>query len=417
VWNFDRPGVQREKTWQCCISVPLQLSMASSVFDDALDAFSAAHEACNKYHETRNNCFDYAVAFFNSIDYRGRSNHTRSSVCDDLPGPVSAALNLTEAASWNGGVQLRGGGGAPGGWGVPEPAECSSCQRKRRKLDGASGGFHHTVESSEEIYMEAMQDVERRLGLVCGSGSLTAAERILKQAACAADLCGRLRGRGGAQGGWGNPPCRSCQRKKRQLAGSGQAAKGSGGGWGHTALVGSSSSRPAVASVLHARCGGGWGQRSCRWDAVIGGGGGWGERPARKLVEEWRSTSAEALAQLREVAAAVQCDPQVVSQAVQLCSRALLYAASELGDDLSFVLAVVRQDMAWSGHAAMAIRRASQSLQDHFAVIVLAVMASGRALQYAPDVVRANPAVVLIAVDNQGDALQWAAPACQAAKV
>jgi len=84
VYNFDETGVHSDQ-WNNCIAIPLQFPfMTDNEWDTALYRHhrdeSARAKNIEKYKQLSNNCYDYIIRFLNSIQFDGKTNHTKDDV-------------------------------------------------------------------------------------------------------------------------------------------------------------------------------------------------------------------------------------------------------------------------------------------------------------------------------------------------
>ena len=86
VYNFDERGCNKEK-WKESLAIKLEDKIIEKPqhFDKLLDNFNKSEkerEKKHKYTALDNNCYSYVVRFLNSIEYQGKSNHTKESLIE-----------------------------------------------------------------------------------------------------------------------------------------------------------------------------------------------------------------------------------------------------------------------------------------------------------------------------------------------
>lgn len=90
VFNFDAGGCHIEPVWVECITVPLEASHLSDThWDQRLQQHHNSEQTRKTtypYHSLSNNCYDYAIRFLNSINFEGKSNHSKDDIVSRFIG-------------------------------------------------------------------------------------------------------------------------------------------------------------------------------------------------------------------------------------------------------------------------------------------------------------------------------------------
>mmetsp|Transcript_92712 Transcript_92712/g.288601 ORF Transcript_92712/g.288601 Transcript_92712/m.288601 type:complete len:277 (+) Transcript_92712:35-865(+) len=115
----------------------------------------------------------------------------------------------------------------------------------------------------------------------------------------------------------------------------------------------------------------------------------------------WLSRAGREPLQLRGAPQDIRADAEVVLRAVQADWRALEFAAPELKAERGVVMAAVEQD-------GLALQQAPAELRADREVVLAAVQQNGLALQFADDRLRGDEEVVRAAAQQDGAALRFA---------